>query len=138
MSLFPLELTPYVSCNLVKKGEPLSVEALARLPLIPEEAWDDWFRAAGTRPPAKGRRGQLLVRNQHLILEAVLAGEGAGLLTPRFAQAHVASGRLSRPFRQTITGGAYFLAWHEDRDDDPLIGSFRDWIAKALAADTPP
>ena len=65
----------------------------------------------------------------------MLAGEGAGLLTPRFAQAHVASGRLSRPFQQTITGGAYFLAWHEDRDDDPLIASFRDWIAKALAAD---
>ena len=137
MSLFPLELTPYVSCQLVKKGERLSVEALARLPLIPEEAWDDWFRAAGSRPPARSRRGQLLVRNQHLILEAVLAGEGAGLLTPRFAQAHVASGRLVRPFQQTITGGAYFLAWHEDRDDDPLVASFRAWIAKALAAEAP-
>ncbi len=133
--LFPLELTPYVSRNLVPKGEALTVEGLARLPLIPEEAWDDWFRAVGSRPPGRGRRGQLLVGNQHMILEAVLAGEGAGLLTPRFAEAHVASGRLLRPFRESITEGAYHLAWHEERDDDPLIGSFRDWIAAALAAE---
>jgi DNA-binding transcriptional LysR family regulator len=38
-----------------------------------------------------------------------------------------------RPFTQTITSGSYFLAWHEDRDDDPLIASFRTWIEKALA-----
>jgi DNA-binding transcriptional LysR family regulator len=43
-----------------------------------------------------------------------------------------------RPFQQTITGGAYFLAWHEDRDDDPLVASFRAWIATALAAEAPP
>jgi LysR family glycine cleavage system transcriptional activator len=134
--LLPLELTPYVSCKLVKKGERLTVERLARMPLIPEEAWADWFRAAGARPPVPGRRGQLLVRNQHLILEAVLAGEGAGLLTPRFASAHVASGRLLRPFRQSITCGSYFLAWHEERDDDPLLAGFRDWIGAELAAES--
>jgi LysR family transcriptional regulator, glycine cleavage system transcriptional activator len=132
-SLFPLELTPYVSRVLVPKGERLTVEGLARLPLIPEEAWDDWFRAVGARQPARPRRGQLLVGNQHLILEAVLAGEGAGLLTPRFAEAHVAGGRLLRPFRETITTGDYFLAWQPERDDDPLIVSFRDWIRQALA-----
>src|SRR5687767_5755311 len=132
LSLFPLELTPYVSCNLVRRNQKLSVEALSRLPLIPEEAWDDWFRAVDARTPARGRRGQLLVGNQHLILEAVLAGEGAGLLTPRFAEAHVASGRLMRPFRQTITTGSYYLAWHEDRADDPLIATFRDWIVSTL------
>ncbi len=135
--LFPLELTPYVSRQLVREGEELAVEALARLPLIPEESWTDWFRAAGARPPARGRRGQLLVRNQHLILEAVLAGEGAGLLTPRFVQAHVAGGRVIRPFRQSITDGAYYLAWRADRDDDPLIGTFRNWITEAIAAETP-
>jgi LysR family transcriptional regulator of beta-lactamase len=75
----------------------------------------------------------LLVHNQHLILEAVLAGEGAGLLTPRFAEAHVAGGRLVRPFPLSITTGSYYLAWHEDRDDDVLIASFRDWITQALA-----
>ena len=132
VELFPLELTPYLSCNLLKKGERLTVEALARLPLIPEEAWGDWFRAAGGRAPAPSRRGGLFVRNQHLILEGVLAGEGAGLLTPRFAEGHVASGRLSRPFRETITEGAYFLAWREDRDDDPLITGFRQWILQSL------
>lgn len=135
LPLFPLELTPYVSCGLVEKGERLSVEALGRLPLIPEEAWDDWFRSVGQRPPARSARGQLLVHNQHLILEAVLAGEGVGLLTPRFVEAHVASGRLLRPFRQTITAGAYHLAWHEGRDDDALIAVLRDWIVATLAAD---
>jgi LysR family transcriptional regulator, glycine cleavage system transcriptional activator len=130
--LFPLELTPYASCSLLRKGERLTVEQLARMPLIPEEAWDDWFRAAGVRPPAQGRRGQLLVRNQHLILEAVLAGEGVGLLTPRFVQAHVAGGRLQRLFRQTITEGSYFVAWHRDREGDPLIAAFRDWIREML------
>ena len=137
MPLFPLELTPYVSCNLVGKARKLTIEGLARLPLIPEEAWEDWFRAAGVRPPGRPRRGQLLVRNQHLILEAVLAGEGAGLLTPRFAQAHVASGRLIRPFRESITAGGYFLAWHENRDDDPLVAVFRSWISETLAAEAP-
>ncbi len=137
MLLFPLELTPYVSRQLVRDGEELTVEAIARLPLIPEEAWTDWFRAAGAQPPVQGRRGQLLVRNQHLILEAVLAGEGAGLLTPRFVQAHVSGGRLIRPCRQTITAGAYYLAWRGDLDDDPLIGIFRDWISETLAAEPP-
>ena len=93
-------------------------------------------------PPVSGRQAARAaasssVRNQHLILEAVLAGEGAGLLTPRFAQAHVASGRLIRPFRESITAGAYFLAWHENRDDDPLVAVFRSWIREALAADAP-
>lgn len=134
-SLFRLDLTPYVSRSLVKHGERLTVEGLARLPLIPEEAWDDWFRAVGSRPPARGRRGQLLVGNQHLILEAVLAGEGVGLLTPRFAEAHVAGGRLLRPFRETITAGDYHLAWHEDRDSDPLIASFRAWILREIKGD---
>jgi len=77
------------------------------------------------------------VRNQHLILEAVLAGEGAGLLTPRFVQAHVAGGRVFRPFRQTIIDGAYYLAWRADRDDDPLIAIFRSWISEAIAAEKP-
>jgi LysR family transcriptional regulator, glycine cleavage system transcriptional activator len=131
-SLFPLELTPYVSCNLVKPGTRLTIEAFSRLPLIPEEAWDDWFRAVGARVPARSRRGQLLVGNQHLILEAVLAGEGAGLLTPRFAEAHVSSGRLLRPFREFITDGDYHLAWHEARDGDPLIAAFRRWILSEL------
>ena len=134
-TLFPLELTPYVSRGLLPKGGRLTVEGLSRLPLIPEEAWADWFHAVGSRPPARGRRGQLLVGNQHLILEAVLAGEGAGLLTPRFAEAHVAGGRLLRPFRATITEGEYHLAWHASRDDDPLIASFRTWIHQALQGD---
>jgi LysR family transcriptional regulator, glycine cleavage system transcriptional activator len=132
-TLFPLELTPYVSRGLVPRSGRLTIDGLARLPLIPEEAWEDWFRAVGSRSPSRGRRGQLLVGNQHLILEAVLAGEGAGLLTPRFVEAHVSGGRLLRPFRETITAGDYHLAWQEDRDDDPLISSFRDWIRRALA-----
>ncbi len=130
--LFPLELTPYVSGNLVGRSGKLSVEALARLPLIPEKAWDDWFRAVGSRSPSRGRRGQLLVGNQQLILEAVLAGEGAGLLTPRFVHAHVASGRLVRPFRQSITTGSYYLAWHGDRGGDPMVTKFHDWIVAAV------
>jgi LysR family glycine cleavage system transcriptional activator len=132
--LFPIELTPFVSRQLVQPGDPLTIEALARLPLIPEPAWHDWFRAAGVRPPARSQRGRLLVQSQHLILEGVLAGEGAGLLTPRLVESHVASGRLWRPFPQTITEGAYYLLWHKDREDDPLIGSFRRWVTEQLRA----
>ncbi|MGH8196887.1 MAG: LysR family transcriptional regulator, partial [Steroidobacteraceae bacterium] len=58
--IFPLELTPYVSRQLVRDGASLTIDALARLPLIPEEAWTRWFRAVGARlPPARARRGQL-------------------------------------------------------------------------------
>lgn len=134
--IFPLELTPYVSRQLVRPGETLTVESLARMPLIPEEAWTRWFRAIGARlPPPRTRRGQLIVRYQHLILEAVLAGEGVGLLTPVLVQAHVESGRLVRPFRETITDGGYYLNWREERDDDPLIGAFRRWVTEAIAAE---
>lgn len=45
-------------------------------------------------------------------------------------------GRLWRPFAQTITEGGYYLVWRKDRDDDPLIGSFRRWILAALAAES--
>jgi LysR family transcriptional regulator, glycine cleavage system transcriptional activator len=135
--IFPLEITPYVSRQLVREGRPLTVEALARLPLIPEQAWTRWFQAVGARPPpARTRRGQLLVRYQHLILEAVLAGEGVGLLTPALVQTHVESGRLLRPFRQTITDGGYYLHWRADREDDPLIATFRRWIAETIAAES--
>ncbi|MGH8222470.1 MAG: LysR substrate-binding domain-containing protein, partial [Woeseiaceae bacterium] len=78
----------------------------------------------------------LLVRYQHLILEAVLAGEGVGLLTPALVQSHVGSGRLLRPFRQTITDGGYYLNWRPDRDGDPLIGTFRRWITATIAAES--
>lgn len=134
--IFPLELTPYVSRQLVRGPGPLSVEALARLPLIPEQAWTRWFQAVGARrPPARTRRGQLLVRYQHLILEAVLAGEGVGLLTPALVQPHVESGRLLRPFRQTITDGGYYMNWRADRDGDPLIDTFRRWVAETITAE---
>jgi LysR family glycine cleavage system transcriptional activator len=134
--IFPLDLTPYVSRQLVRDAGTLTVEALARLPLIPEEAWARWFRAVGARqPPARTRRGQLLVRYQHLILEAVLAGEGVGLLTPALVQTHVESGRLLRPFQQTITDGGYYLQWRPDRDGDPLIDTFRRWVSETLAAE---
>ena len=135
--IFPLELTPYVSRKLVKSGESMTFESLARMPLIPEQAWARWFSAVGARqPPARTRRGQLIVRYQHLILEAVLAGEGVGLLTPALVQPHVESGRLLRPFSQTITDGGYYLHWRHDRDDDPLIATFRRWIAETLAAES--
>jgi LysR family transcriptional regulator, glycine cleavage system transcriptional activator len=135
--LFPLELTPYVSRQLVRPGERITVESLAKMPLIPEEAWTRWFSAVGARPPpARTRRGQLLVRYQHLILEGVLAGEGVGLLTPALAQAHVESGRLLRPFRETITEGGYYLHWRPDRDGDPLIETFRRWVTETIAAES--
>ncbi len=133
--LFPLEMTPYVSSRLVKRGEKLSVDSLRRMPLVPEPAWGRWFRAVGAPPPARTRRGQLLVGYQHLILEAVLAGEGAGLLTPCLVQSHVASGRLIRPFRESITDGGYFLTWLPERDDDPLVATFRRWVRETLAAE---
>ena len=136
--LFPIELTPFVSRQLLPSGRKLTVEALARMPLVPEEAWNDWFRAAGVAPPSRGRRGQLIVHNQHLILEAVLAGEGAGLLTPRFVQAHVAGGRLVRPFQQTITEGGYYLAWRTERGEDPVIQGFAEWILAMVAAGAAP
>jgi LysR family transcriptional regulator, glycine cleavage system transcriptional activator len=136
--LFPIELTPFVSRKLLPDGASLTVEKLARMPLVPEEAWNDWFRAAGVAPPSGKRRGQLLVGNQHLILEAVLAGEGAGLLTPRFVQAHVAGGRLVRPFRQSITEGDYYIVFGEERSGNPTVRSFADWVRTTIAADSAP
>jgi LysR family transcriptional regulator, glycine cleavage system transcriptional activator len=132
--LFPIELTPFVSRQLLPPEGTLTVESLARMPLVPEEAWNDWFRAAGVSPPSSGRRGQLLVRNQHLILEAVLAGEGAGLLTPRFVAAHVASGRVARPFQLSITEGDYYLVCRAERADDPVIRGFSNWVSESVAA----
>lgn len=129
--LFPIDLTPMFSPKLLEGHESLTPERLGSLPLLPDEAWAAWFRAAGVRPPRSRRAAGIVVNSQQLAAEAAMAGQAVALLSPRFFGRHVAEGWLVQPFREVVTAGEYHVAWHADRGDEPAIAAFRNWIVSA-------
>lgn len=102
---------------------------LLNLPLLHEEnrdVWNRWFEAAGvTRPEAV--RG-VVYADGGLVLQAVLRGQGIGLVDRIFAEDEIRAGRLACVFDLAIPHGAYFLvARRFDQLTDPAR-LFSTWI----------
>ncbi len=130
--LMPVRYTPMLSPAFVARhGLPAAPAALRDLPLVdPDDpGWAQWFAAAGvTAPnPVQGTRSNL--GTQLLAAQAVIAGQGAGLLTPVYFRDQLARGELIQPFDILAADAiSIWLVYPERRRNAPAIRAFRVWL----------
>lgn len=130
------ELVLICSPGLLKKDQaPESAEDLRRLPLLlvkPKVTdWQEWFSAAGIAPfePIKGIEFQ----SSPLMLDAVEAGLGYGIISRHLIEQELASGRVVMPLATRAPGSnGYYLVYPQSRCDDPKVVLFRDWVLGQL------
>jgi len=72
----------------------------------------------------------------HLVINAAVDGLGVALAKKHWVRDELAQGKLIRPFEASIpVEFSYFIAYPEERDDDPRIRSFVDWVRSEVAQD---
>jgi LysR family glycine cleavage system transcriptional activator len=126
-----VEVVPVAAPPLVAKhGKPKSAAALARFPQVHDaerKAWHFWLQAQGvdeSGPP----RGPAY-DDSRLLLGAVLAGQGAGLLPAALVEADIAAGRLVKLADEALLQDfAYYLVYPAANRNRRKIAAFRDWI----------
>ena len=132
-----VEIVPVAAPALAERlGLPANPAALARWPLIHDaerKGWLLWFEAQGIaefgppRGPAFDESG--------LLLQAVLAGQGAGLLPAAMVASEIESGRLVRLAQVSLLQDfAYYLVYPETSHGRPKIAAFRRWILAAAGS----
>lgn len=136
--LFAMRATPVCSPRVLAEGSALKTPRdLKDHTLLhvewkeAEGSWRTWLLAAGIDDvdPFKGPR----FTKEEMAVRAALDGEGIALIGDRIASDHLASGRLVRPFNAELSTPlvfAYFLLSPTDRQDDPKIACFRNWLLK--------
>jgi LysR family glycine cleavage system transcriptional activator len=97
------------------------------------KGWHLWFQAQGIdeigppRGPAFDDSG--------LLLKAVLAGQGAGLLPAAMVALELAEGRLVKLADVVLLDEfAYYLVYPQSSRERPKVAAFRAWILNAAAA----
>lgn len=111
-------------------GKPASPTDLLAWPLVQDadrKGWALWFEAQGlaesgpTRGPSFDDPG--------LLLRAIIAGQGGGLLPDAMVETDVKEGRLVRLAEpKEIEVFAYYLVYPELAQGRAKIQAFRDWI----------
>lgn len=134
--LFAVELIPVAAPVLSERlGMPAKPADLTRWPHVHDAArqdWHLWFQAQGIhelappRGPAFDEAG--------LLLTAVLAGQGAGLLPRAIAASDLAARRLVKLADIVWPEAyAYYLVYPEGNDERPKVAAFRSWVLAARA-----
>jgi LysR family glycine cleavage system transcriptional activator len=132
--LLAVELIPVASPTLVRQlGMPANPTDLIDWPHVHDaerKEWHFWFQALGIdeigppRGPAFDDSG--------LLLKAVLAGQGAGLLPVAIAAHDLGEGRLVKLSDIVWPGAyAYYLVFPEASQERPKVAAFRAWILDA-------
>jgi LysR family glycine cleavage system transcriptional activator len=138
--LFTVELVAVAAPELVaERGLPARPADLAGWPQVHDaerKDWHLWFQAQGI---ASGPPHGPAFEDSGLLLKAVLAGQGAGLLPVALAALDLASGRLVRLADVTWPAAfAYYLVYPEASGARPKIVAFRNWILAAAGNTTAP
>ena len=129
--LLTVEVVPVAAAALVAKlGMPASARDLLRWPRVHDEArsgWQLWFAAQGVEDAGLPRGPAF--DDGSLLLQAVAAGQGAGLLPVAMVEDELATGRLVR-----LAGDAwledfgYYLVWPGRGALPDKARVFRDWL----------
>ncbi|MEB3899054.1 transcriptional regulator GcvA [Pseudomonas juntendi] len=129
-----VEMIAVAAPSLVKKlGAPARPSDLARWPQVHDaerKGWSLWFEAhnISERIAARGPSFD----DSGLLLKAVLAGQGAGLLPAALVEDELTNGRLIQLLPATnIEEFAYYLVCPDNKQQIPKIAAFRDWILSA-------
>ncbi|MAN80618.1 MAG: LysR family transcriptional regulator [Magnetovibrio sp.] len=89
--------------------------------------WEMWLRGHGVRTegPIPGPN----ISPHWMLVEAAVNGQGVALVKASVAERDLETGRLVRPFAETIpVAHAYWLISPEDTADKPKVKAFREWI----------
>jgi len=129
-----VEMVPVAAPPLVERlGMPALSDALTRWPQVHDvdrKGWSLWFQAQGINEVGVPRGPSF--DDSALLLSAVVAGQGAGLLPAAMVARDVAEGRLVMLAKPThMETFAYYLVYPEAKHDNPKISAFRDWILGA-------
>jgi len=133
-----VEVIPVAAPALVARlGAPTTLAEMTRWPHVHDadrKGWQLWFQAQGIdeigapRGPAFDDAG--------LLLKAVLAGQGAGLLPAAMVAPDLAEGRLVKLADVVLLENfAYYLVYPEVSYERPKVAAFRAWILSTAASD---
>ena len=131
-----VEVVPVAAPSLVAKlGAPTTAAALTHWPHVHDaerKGWHRWFEAQGIDeigPP----RGPAF-DDSSLLVKAVLAGQGAGLLPAAMVDLDLAEGRLVKLADVAwLEDFAYYLVYPERSRERPKVAAFRAWILNAAS-----
>jgi len=130
-----VEMVPVAAPALVVEyGKPKKPADLLQWPRVNDadrKGWRLWFEAQGIEDagPARGPSFD----DAGLLLQAVLAGQGAALLPVAMMVAEIEQGRLVQLSKATwLEDFAYYLVCPEGSRDRPKVAAFRDWLLGAV------
>jgi LysR family glycine cleavage system transcriptional activator len=133
-----VEIVPVAAPALVARlGAPAAPAELTRWPHVHDadrKGWHLWFQAQGIDEigPPRGPSFD----DSGLLLKAVLAGQGAGLLPAAMVALELAEGRLVKLADVVLLDDfAYYLVCPQASRERPKVAAFRAWILAAAACD---
>ena len=137
--VFSVELVPVAAPMLVARlGAPKTPSELTSWPQVHDaerKDWHLWFQAQGIDEIGSSRGPAF--DDSSLLLKAVLAGQGAGLLPAAMAALDLAEGRLVKLADVVWPEAfAYYLVYPEVSHEPPKVSAFRTWILSVAAGDS--
>lgn len=137
--IFAVELLAVGAPGLVARlGKPESARDLTRWPHVHDadrRDWHLWFQAQGIDDIASPRGPAF--DDSNLLRQAVLAGQGAGLLPAALVASDLAERRLVKLAEIVWPADfAYYLVYPDAFHRRPKVAAFREWIVKAAAIDS--
>lgn len=116
-----------------KMGIPARPSDLVHWPQVHDaerKGWSLWFEAQNISERIAARGPSF--DDSGLLLKAVLAGQGAGLLPAALVEVELVNRRLIQLFPATsMEEFAYYLVCPDNKQQIPKIAVFRDWILSA-------
>lgn len=139
--LFRDSFWPVCSPRLLSSGSPLKRAADLRgqvlihfhwPPFIPRAAtWQRWFTAARRRwrdVPAHGDMEHLNFREELHAIDAVLAGQGIGLLSDLLVGDELRAGTLTKALDLKLSGFGFYLVHPVDHPRQREIAALSTWL----------
>ncbi|KFC69628.1 LysR family transcriptional regulator, glycine cleavage system transcriptional activator [Bosea sp. LC85] len=135
--LVAVEVVPVAAPALLASlGRPKDAAGLAHWPHVHDserKAWQRWFQAQGIEEFSAPRGPSF--DDSGLMLQAVLAGQGAGLLPAAMIEVDIAEGRLVQLANVALLEDfAYFLVYPETSRARPRVAAFCAWMREVAAA----
>lgn len=131
MHLLTVEVVPVASAGLTASlGMPGNAQDLLNWPRVHDEArqgWQLWFAAQGVQDAGLPKGPAF--DDGSLLLKAVAAGQGAGLLPAAMVEDEIAAGRLVRLADEAwLEEFGYYLVWPGRRALKDKARVFCDWL----------
>lgn len=135
-----VEIVPVATADLVAThGRPDTPADLTRWPQVHDaerKAWNRWFEARGVDDIGSPRGSSF--DDAGLLLQAVLAGQGAGLLPAALVRREIEDGRLVELAGSVLVEDiAYYLICPRANRARPKVRAFREWILATARRGTP-